>query len=395
MLRTGSICASFLYKYITSTNTSEDNFTKRKETVQLLSDVFADCGGLLSKISQIINIEVNNDTNNVFSDCKPYNAKKTIEFILKELESMPCIKDFDDNIYKSGSIGQVHIAKLIDGTNIVVKVQYYDISEQIKNDIEILKKIQNYLFIKELPESIDYIEKQLYKELEYKNEVKNHKKFYNLWKLDENIKISDVYENLSTDKIIVMNYIEGVNFSFFINNSTQDKKNKIAYLLFKFIFQSFLKYGLFYCDIHYGNFLIQNDNILCVMDYGNICEINEEILYNLKLLYNSLYNDDKDLFFLIVEELGILTDKITSTEDLEYMYQKFKIMLKPLLCKSEYTFDKNWVKDLPLHSDDLTINWEFPANLLCFIKIFNGLFSILCNMEATLNMSEIVFNLTN
>lgn len=41
------------------------------------------------------------------------------------------------------SISQVHVAKLIDGTKVVIKVQGSDIYETMKQDISLLKKATN------------------------------------------------------------------------------------------------------------------------------------------------------------------------------------------------------------------------------------------------------------
>lgn len=395
MLRTGSICTSFLYKYITSSVDDGDNFQQQKKRMKILGDVFADCGGVLSKVSQIINIDTNNYSNDVFSECKPYNEEKTIEFVCNGIKSITEITDFDKCIFKSGSIGQVHKAKLLDGSDIVVKVQYYNLLQQFEIDIEIIKNIMKYIFSQynSWEKAIVQSEKTLYEELDYKNEIKNHIKFFNLWENDNNIKISKVYDDLSTDKIIIMEYINGKSLSSFLIESTQDDKNIVAFNLFKFIFQSMFKYGLFYCDIHVGNFLIKDDNTLYVLDFGHINKIDEKTLNNLKLLYLSLYNDDKDLFYVVVKDLGILTDKIDTDEELEYMYEQFKIYIEPLLCKTEYTFKKNWISELNMFTN-LTSKWEIPSNISYLLKIPNGLFFILCNLEASFNMSDFILEVT-
>ena len=365
MLRTGSICASFLYKYLTTNDkekngkdtedyvedVDEDNdFKKKKFKIKCLSDVFADCGGILSKISQILCMDYGDYENTVFSECKPYNPEKTIEYLRKELNSEKFkdkILDFDYNVYKSGSIGQVHKAKTIDGEDIVLKVQYHGLYEQFKIDIGILNTLTTVLFYKEeLKDVLVGVEKKVYQELDYVREIENHNLVYNLWKDYETIKISRIVNELCTDKIISLKYIDGESLTSFVNNSTIEERNYIATKIGEFIFTTLFKHKIFYGDIHYGNFLVKDKTTLYVMDFGFISEIDDEFLHNLKMLYKSLYEEDDELFYAIVEDLGILTDKISDDKDIKYMLKRFKEYLEPLLCKGTFEYNNEWYKKI-------------------------------------------------
>jgi predicted unusual protein kinase regulating ubiquinone biosynthesis (AarF/ABC1/UbiB family) len=409
MLRTGSICASFLYKYLT-TNDNEDgketegdvkdeddiDFKKKKFKIKCLSDVFADCGGILSKISQIMCMDYGDYENTVFSDCKPYNPEKTIEYLRKELNSEKYkdkILDFDYNVYKSGSIGQVHKAKTIDGEDIVLKVQYYGLYEQFKIDIGILNTLTNVLFYKEeLKDVLVGVEKKVYQELDYVREIESHNKVHDLWKDDETIKISGIINELCTDKIISVKYIDGESLTSFVNNSTIEERNYIATKIGEFIFTTLFKYKLFYGDIHYGNFLVKDKKTLYVMDFGFISEIDDELLHNLKILYKSLYEEDDELFYAIVEDLGILNDKITEDEDIKYMLKRFKDFLEPLLFKGNFDYNNEWYKKICV-SDKRTEYWGLTDEIVVFAKIPFGFLSMLVNMNVNINMSEIILKL--
>jgi len=406
MLRTGSICASFLYKYLSTNDNEEEDyvedkdgdidFKKKKFKIKCLSDVFADCGGILSKISQIICMDCGDYENAVFSDCKPYNHEKTIDYLRKELNSEKFkdkILDFDYNVYKSGSIGQVHKAKTIDGEDIVLKVQYYGLYEQFKIDIGILNTISNVLFYKEeLKDVLFGVEKKIYQELDYIREIESHNKVYDLWKDDETIKISGIINELCTDKIISLKYIDAESLISFVNNSTIEERNYIATKIGEFIFTTLFKYKLFYGDIHYGNFLVKDKTTLYVMDFGFISEIDDELLHNLKILYKSLYEEDDELFYAIVEDLGILNERITEDEDIKYMLKRFKLFLEPLICKGTFDYNNEWYKKICV-SDKRSEYWGLTNEILVFAKIPFGFLSMLVNMNVNINMSEIILKL--
>jgi len=403
MLRTGSICASFLYKYFTTDDENDENgedksdieFKKKKFKIKCLSDVFADCGGVLSKISQIMSMDYGEYENTVFSDCKPYNSEKTIEFLKMELNKQiykDKIIDFDYNIYKSGSIGQVHKAKTINGENIVFKIQYYGLYEQFKIDIDILNTLGKFLFTKqELKDVLSGIETKLYQELDYTREVKNHNQIYDLWRDDDHIKISEVVNELCGEKIISLKYVDAESLSSFVNNSTIDEKNFIASKIGEFIFTTLFKYKIFYSDIHYGNFLVK-DKKLYVMDFGCLNDINDELLHNMKLLYKSVYDGDDELFYAIIEDLGILNDKITEEEDIKFILCRIKIILEPLIYKGKFVYTKEWYKKICFY-DKRTEDWGLSSDIIFFTKIPFGFLSMLVNMGVTLNMSELILKL--
>ena len=126
MLRTGTICASLLYTYLftdeENPNVTNDDISnneilrKKKFKLQCLSKVFANSGGVLAKVAQIIDID--SGTNSLaFSECKPFNEKESIFFIQEEIKNNQIfssfISEFNEKVFKSGSIAQIHRAKSI------------------------------------------------------------------------------------------------------------------------------------------------------------------------------------------------------------------------------------------------------------------------------------------
>ena len=402
MLRTGSICASFLYTYFTgddnidNSNNVDKNFKKKKYKLKCLSEVFEKHGGLLSKLSQVINMDNGNFNNKVFDECIPYNKEKTTEFILNEIDTnknfIDNVIDFKTDVYKSGSIGQVYKAKLKNNDKIIIKVKYYGIQEQFETDINILYTVTKYFHGSDIIDVVDYVKSKLNEELDYGLEVKNYKMFQDIWKDNNNIKIVNIIEDLCTNSIITMKYIDGENLYDFINNSSQEEINYIGLKIIEFIFVSLFKHALFYNDIHYGNFLIENKNILHILDFGSINHIEDEVLHNLKLLYKSLYDEDKDMFYVILEELGVLNDTIDTDEELEFMYNFFITVLEPILHKGEYTFTTEWYSITDTHYSYFE-KWSIPPNLVYLNKIRIALFSLLVKMNVSGNFSDLIISL--
>jgi len=225
MIRSGKICISFLYRYLTVEKEKSDMkggelLLKKYDKIECLKDTFTSFGGILAKISQMLCLD--DESNDAFSDCKPFCQKETIESFKKFYSEnkntfFKDISNIDFNVYKSGSVGQLHRAILNNDKEIVIKVQYFNLKKQFDSDIFVLDKISNFLFnFTELKDALVDVKLKLYEELDYNLELYNHLQIYNLWKDDEFIKIPTIYPELSNDKILTMNFIEAENFKQFL-----------------------------------------------------------------------------------------------------------------------------------------------------------------------------------
>jgi len=395
MLRSGSICISFLYKYLTSENNTEntgDELIKRGTKLKCLTDTFQSYGGVLSKLSQILSVEDQNS--NVFSDCKPFSQKKTIEYLKNEFETNDIffkdIEELDFNVYKSGSVGQVHKAlynKNGKSHEIVLKVQYVGLYEQVQTDLFILDKLTSYLFhFSDLSHAMIDIKTKLYEELDYKTELNNQQTIFKLWENHPNIKIPEVIPELSTDKILGMYYINADSLNTFILNSTQDERNNIGNYIVEFIFTNMYNNKIFYSDIHYGNFLIQDNKKLYVMDFGCINSINDELLENIKNLHISILDKNIDNFYNIVEKMGIINCETISEKSKNYIYYYFNLQFTPLISE-EFQFTEEWLTKSVYKETELMKEWQLPPNMVYLNKIPYGLYHILTKLNLKCNFT--------
>lgn len=392
MIRTGKMCVSFLFKYMTSVSDNDDDPLKAKSNkLRCLSDVFSNYGGVFSKISQLLCY--NDSSNKVYSECKPFSKNKTIQY-LKELcdSTLKDVKNIDFNVYKSGSIGQVHKAINENDDPIIIKVQYIGLYEQTEQDLNMLDTVTSYLYKHtDMKDAINDIKKMMYEELDYKKEYSNHRHMYNIWKDSEIIQIPELIPSLCTDKIISMKYVEGICLHEFIQKFSQEEKNIVGKHIVKFIFENIYVHGVFYSDIHYGNFLVKPDMKLCVLDFGCLHFIDKLLLENIKSLHIALQTENKDLFFLVMEKMNIIRPTI-SDKSKQYAYNFFQLINKPWL-SSDFEFTDEWLSEATHKDLDLMKEWNLPADLVYFNKIAYGAIHILTKLKLRSNLKEIFNNI--
>lgn len=207
-------------------------------------------------------------------------AKSIIELELgKPLEEI--FSDFKTVPMASASIGQVHRATLIDGTEVVVKVQRPDVKAIVERDLQLLLEIvqrsDRYLKKQGVLNALDVVsafERSMVKELDYSNEARNIQRFRTFYKNESNFYIPQVFRNISTDKVLVIEFVSGCKFT--------DKKQirewglnpkKIVENGLNIYLKQIFEYGYFHADPHPGNVLIRQDGIICLIDFGMVGQL--------------------------------------------------------------------------------------------------------------------------
>ena len=394
MLRSGSICMSFLYNYMTDNNDEDEknNLNKKYKQISCLSDTLQDYGGVLSKVSQMLS--VNDQSNTVFSECAPlYYRDKTTNFFKEcSADLSDDVKSIDFHVYKSGSIGQVYTAEY-NGEKIIFKVQYVGIIDQINKDLKILETLSNYMYsFADIKYGLSDIKSQLYKELDYESEIKNQQRIYEFYEGDKHIEIPKIIPELCINNVLCMNFMEGESLDSFISNSTQEEKNNIGMHMIRFIFKNIYVHGLLYSDIHYGNFLIRNRKILCVLDFGCVQELSKSMVDLLKKLHQSLKHKDEEEFYVILEELGII-DKDISEKSKRYAYEYFNIQYEPWI-SDNFEFTEDWIIRSEHKETDFMSEWKLPKNMVYFNKIAWGGYHLFTNLKLKGSFSFIIDQIT-
>jgi predicted unusual protein kinase regulating ubiquinone biosynthesis (AarF/ABC1/UbiB family) len=385
---------------MTSNSESKDDINEKSKKLRLLSETFAQYGGILSKVSQIL--VLNDIDNTVFSDCKPFSRDKTHNYIVKEFENDDIfrdVKEFDFNIYKSGSVGQVYRANTIDNQQIIMKVQYSGLAEQTKQDLKILDMVISYLYndFTDMKNAVRDIKTKISEELDYQNEKRNQQYVYQSFLNDIQINIPRIFENLCTDRIITMEFMDGYTvLNEFIANSTQEGRNEVGRLIIKFIFESIFKHHILYPDSHYGNFLVKNDaSAISVLDFGCLIFLEQDLLDSLKQIHYSLKANDKIAFLNLIEILGIINTS-TSEESKDYAFEYFKLQYEPLIVDTEeFQFYPEWLDLVGDKNIDLMKEWCCPPNMIYLHKIPYGLYHLLTKLDFKCNVGVIIEEILN
>jgi predicted unusual protein kinase regulating ubiquinone biosynthesis (AarF/ABC1/UbiB family) len=259
----------------------------------------------------------------------------------------------------------------------------------MESDLFILDKVIKYLYtFGNFSNAIIDIKNKLTEELDYTLEFCNQKHMYDLWYDNPNIKIAELIPDLSNEKLLAMYYIEGETLAQFIDDSTQEERNNIGKCIVEFVFGNLYRESIFYSDVHYGNFLVKDKKILYIIDFGCIHDIDNILLENLKQLHFSILDDDKDNFYNIVTDMGIINSDISS-ESKEYIYDYFRSQYEPWIT-DEFEFTEEWLDRVSYKNTDLMKEWELPSNMVYLNKIPYGMYHVLTKLKLKGRFSDFI-----
>ena len=219
-----------------------------------------------------------------FQDNVPKIPKEDIIRVLEEEMPKPLKFLFEKIDYEpiaSASMAQVHRAKLIGGWDVVLKIQRPDIEETIEQDIAILQKLaqvlENYfpsLASYQPIELVKMFERSIRKELKFTFEASNMLRFKKQFEGNPDIYVPTAYPEFSTDKVLCMEYIDGVKITDLealgkIGMTGSELALKGISLYFEQVFD----HGFFHADPHPGNIFVMPDKKVCFIDYGMMGQV--------------------------------------------------------------------------------------------------------------------------
>jgi ubiquinone biosynthesis protein len=255
---------------------------------------------------------------------------------------------FDHIPIAAASIGQVHAARLHDGTEVVVKVRRPGVVEQVEEDLEILEGLAVAAAEQwELAVRYDVVglaqefAQTLRAELDYTREAGNAERFARNFDRDPSVHIPRVFWETSTSRVLTLERICGVkiNEPDAIDLNITDRATLAASatgVILKMIFED----GFFHADPHPGNFFIEPGGRLGLIDFGMVGYVDDPTRENLGELLIAITSKDNERLVDVLLELGVAQGRVERAQlrqDLDHLSSRYygrpigEISIGPLL----------------------------------------------------------------
>ena len=229
----------------------------------------------------------------------------------------------------AASIGQVHLATK-NGKKLAVKIQYPGVANSIGSDLALVKPVATRMFNlkgQDTEKFFKEIEGKLLEETNYELELKQSLEVKTACASIPNLLFPNYYPELSCEKILTMDWMDGIHLSEYAkDNNDQDKNNRLGQTLWDFYMYQMHILKSVHADPHPGNFLITDAGELVAIDFGCIKKIPLEFYTPYFELANKEAINDLDFFTEKITELEILRPD-DSPKAKEYIVALFHEML--------------------------------------------------------------------
>jgi aarF domain-containing kinase len=223
--------------------------------------------------------------------------------------------EFDPVPIAAASIGQVHRAKLLDGTDVAVKIQYPGVADSIDSDLQNLKtlvRVTNLLppglFIDNI---IRVASEELTEECDYLREAQSQKRYRELVLSDpilrKHVNVPKVYLELCTPRVLVSRLVAGHPIDKAAQYS-QATRNAIARTTLIIAIRELFDWRFIQSDPNFANFLYQSDSkTVHMIDFGAAREYPSSFVDGYMELVWAAANRDREKIIEVSRQLGFLT----------------------------------------------------------------------------------------
>lgn len=278
--------SAFYINYLIDQATNKVQENQKQRAVQL-RNVIERLGPTYIKVAQSLSTRVDILSESYFAEIErlqdrvpPFSSQEAYELIESEL-GRPIKEVFNqltETTVASASLGQVYKGMLspkYGGGQVAVKVQRPKVLSQVSLDLYVARLLAIYVFPKIQKTKTDYealidnYAVRFFQEMDYEQEAKNGVLFKEQMSSIEGVVVPRYYEDLTTRKILVSEWISGEKLS---ESSAPDVRELCNTLLNVYLVQ-LLDTGFLHADPHPGNLIRTPEGKICIIDFGLMTNI--------------------------------------------------------------------------------------------------------------------------
>jgi ubiquinone biosynthesis protein len=284
-----------------------------------LGPTYVKMGQIVSSQASTLPPEWDEELEKLQSNVPPFPADLVREIMEEELGGVPenFYAAFDMDPLAAASTAQVHRATLFGGERVVVKVQRPGIRDQMKADMGIMQRASavatrrsEELQAIDLAGMVEQFSTSVLNELDLQGEAYNAVRLADNLKDIEGVHIPSIYPELSTSKILTMEFIEGVKISNVeVIEAAGLDRAVIARNTLRALIKQLLIDGFFHADPHPGNVLVNLETgEVTFLDIGMVGQLDLNQRINLIQLLIAVQQRDVAGLGQILRSLSVPTD---------------------------------------------------------------------------------------
>ncbi|MDB4965375.1 MAG: AarF/ABC1/UbiB kinase family protein [Myxococcales bacterium] len=369
------------------------------ETMGQMKGAFMKLGQMLSFVSDEVPEEFRAALTSLQASAPPMDIA-LLRAVAEEELGQPlerAFARFDEKPIASASIGQVHRATLPTGEEVAVKIQYPGVADAIRADLgnaAMLYRLVAPLYPGVDTRSvIDELRGRVLEELDYAREADNQREFLKLYDNHPFIRVPRVFASHSTARVLTTEFIAGRRFDEVVGLD-EATRSRYGEIIFRFVFGSIIRHGMFNGDPHPGNYLFDEAGRVVFLDFGCVKYFPNDMLVNWRALVISHLAGDRQAFAERLITLGFLPS--LDGLDAGVLFDYFGYFYEPIQYDREFSFTRAYNAqsfkqvfrpDGPAKGLNKKLN--MPRDFVFVNRIQWGVHSVLAHLNARGNFHRI------
>jgi ubiquinone biosynthesis protein len=263
-----------------------------------LGPAFIKLGQILSTRDEILPAAFRDELATLHDQVPAFPAEVAAELIQGELGLYPFLH-FDPLPLAVGSIGQVHHARLADGTEVAVKVQRPGVEEVLARDSAIIRHLSDALGGQ--PRVGDHAARLVTEfiaatesELDYRREADQLERFAWQFEHEPAVQVPRLIREYCSRRVLTMTYVPGTKLSQCEALAPEFDRAATARRLGSNVLKQVFAFGYFHGDPHPANVFVRPDHSIGFYDLGLVGELSRSDRECLGGLLLGLVEQDAD-----------------------------------------------------------------------------------------------------
>jgi ubiquinone biosynthesis protein len=307
-----------------------------RQALNELGATFIKLGQALSTRPDLLPPEYISELGKLQDEVPPVAFEKMEQVLEQELgkTTLELFDEFDPHPLASASIGQVYSAKLKNGLKVVIKIRRPSVAKIIEQDLEILATMTDWVTahtslgqMYDLNAFINEFSFRLHNELDYVREGQNANIFQKSFAGDASIHIPAIYWEYTTHQVITMERVYGIKINDVVAMKAAGiNMRTVAENTGRFTLRQLFEFGFFHADPHPGNFFVQPDGSLAVVDFGMVGRLTNAMKNSLLTMIIAMSTKDAEILVDELTDNGITRKPIRRrqlTMDLERIFESY------------------------------------------------------------------------
>ncbi|WP_405163096.1 AarF/ABC1/UbiB kinase family protein [Nocardia sp. NBC_01499] len=332
-------------------------------------------------------------------DVEPMPFDTAEQIVEAELgRSLPSVfAEFDRRPVGSASIGQVHRARLLDGREVAVKIQYPGVADAIRADLANTKLLATFfqmaktaapgLLHADMTSLATEVSARIGDEIDYRTEAEYQNEFSAAYRGHPFIRIPTVLPDFSTSRVLTQEFADGMRYEEAVEAEEQ-LRDQWGEAVYRFTIGSVRRFGLFNADPHPGNYRFNADGSVTFLDFGCVKRYPEHLVVAMQSVMNAAVDSDANALFAGLLESGAVetTTDLTPSDTLEWFRSGLDLLTGP----QPYTFDpvstESGVREKfsPIGPHrNVVSRLSMPPDMLMIFRVELGMYSILAGLRST------------